>query len=175
MSNRLADNRVALLAFGLLGGLCLSAFWPHEPLAANTSDREKNFGMITVAARDISVAGVEDKQDAVFVLDYVTGRLQGAVLNGRTATFTNFYYRDVAADFDVDPAKGEPHYAIVTGISQLPSRGRITWANGVLYVGELSSGKIHAYAFPYNEVRSKQPPVQMQLIDAFPFRQPMQK
>lgn len=173
MSNRLTDNRIALLAFGLLAGLCLSAFWPHQPLSAATSDREKNFGMITVAARDIALGGVSDKQDAVFVLDYVTGRLQGAVLNSRSGTFSSFYFRDVAADFDVDPAKGDPHYAMVTGVSQLPARGRVTWANGVIYVGELSSGKIHAYAFPYNAVRGKQAPVQMTLVDGFPFRQPM--
>ncbi len=174
MSNRLTDNRIAVLAFGLLAGLCLSTFWPHQPLSAGTSDRDKNFGMITVAARDIALGGVSDKQDAVFVLDFVTGRLKGAVLNGRTGTFTNFYFRDVAADFDVDPTKGDPHYAIVAGISQLPARGRINWANGVLYIGELSSGRIHAYAFPYNATRGKQAPVQMTLVDGFPFRQPMQ-
>jgi len=175
VSHRLSDNRLVWLVFGLLAGLAVSSFWPHEPLTAATSDREKNFGMMTVAVRDIQLAGVQDKQEGVFVLDYLTGRLQGVVLNSRLGRFTHQYFRDLANDFNVDPKAGRPQYSMVTGIAQLPAQGRVTWANGIVYVGELTSGKIHAYAFPYADSRGKVPPIQMQKIDEFQFRQPLKK
>ena len=175
MSHRLSDNRLVWLVFGLLAGLAVSSFWPHEPLSAATSDREKNFGLMTVAVRDIQLAGVQDKQEGVFVLDYLTGRLQGAILNSRVGGFTHKYYRDLANDFNVDPQAGRPQYTMVTGISQLPSQGRITWASGVVYVGELTSGRIHAYAFPYADSRGRLKPVQMRKIAVFQFRQPLKR
>lgn len=173
MSNRLSDNRLLWLVCGFLAGLSVSFFWPHEPLSAHTSDREENFGMITVAVRDVAVAGVQDKQDAIFVLDYLTGRLQGAVLNSRIGKFTHSYFRDVRADFNVNP-QADPHYVMASGVSQLPAQGRITYANGVIYVGELTSGRIHAYAFPYADSRGVVPKVPLKLVDRFQFRQPMQ-
>ena len=175
MSHRLSDTRLVWLVFGLLGGLAVSSFWPHEPLSAGTSDREKNFGLMTVAVRDIQLAGVQDKQEGIFVLDYLTGRLQGAILNSRMGAFTHFYYRDLASDFNVDPKAGRPQYAMATGIAQLPAQGRITWANGIIYVGELTSGRIHAYAFPFAQARGRVPPVQIQMIDKFQFRQALKR
>lgn len=174
MATREQSHRMAWLVIGVLVGLCLSSFWPHAPVTAATSDRMENkFGLITVPVREVTVAGFQDKQEGVFVLDYVTGRLQGAVLNSRLGRFTHFYYRNLAADFEVDPT-AEPAYAMVTGTAQLPAKGRITWANGVVYVAELTSGRVHAYAFPYTDSRAKLPRVSMHLIDAFPFRQPLE-
>jgi hypothetical protein len=163
------------LVFGLLAGLAVSSFWPHEPLSAATSDREKNFGLMTVAVRDIQLAGVQDKQEGIFVLDYLTGRLQGAILNSRIGKFTHIYYRDLANDFNVDPNAGRPQYAMATGIAQLPTQGRVPWANGIVYIGELTSGRIHAYAFPYAQSRVKLPPIPIKKIDEWQFRQPLQR
>ena len=77
------NNRMVWLVVGVLAGLCISYFWPHEPVSAATSDRDTNFGLITVPVRDVTIAGVRDTMEGVFVIDYLTGRLQGAVINPR--------------------------------------------------------------------------------------------
>jgi len=161
------DGRAAYLAAGLVMGLCLAYLWPHEPALAGTSDRDERFAMTTCS---VGLANSE----AVFVLDFLTARLTGAILNSRTGKFTNFYYRDLASDFDIDPA-AEPHYAIVSGNVNLPNVGRTQLGQGAIYIGEMTSGKIICYAFPYKIQQQKIPPMQMIPMDVFPFRQALQK
>lgn len=168
MAQRSLDNRMVWLVLGVVAGLCIAYFWPHEPALAVTSDRNDKFAMVT---SEVSFAG---SVEGVFVLDFLTGKLQGAVLNNKLGKFTHAYYRSLAADFGVDPSV-EPKYAIVTGRAQLPSQGRATMATGVVYVGELSSGKVVAYGFPYNESNRPVPPVPLQPLDVFQFREPLQK
>ena len=172
MQKQNTNNRMVWLVIGVLAGLCISYFWPHEPVSAATSDRDTNFGLITVPVRDVTIAGVRDTMEGVFVIDYLTGRLQGAVINPRIGKFTSAYFRNLAADFKVDP-QANPHYTLATGTIQLAARGQATWANAILYVGELNSGMIHAYAFSYTDNRVKGAPVPLVLMDGFRFRQPM--
>ena len=106
---------------------------------AGTSDRDDKFGMLTLPVKDLQLAGVRDHLEGVFVLDFLTGQIKGAVL-GRGGKFTHYYFRNVAADFQVDPS-ATPHFAFVQGVAQLPGQGRATPATGVLYIGELTSGK----------------------------------
>ena len=172
MSKRLNDNRLAWVAMGMLGGLCLANIWPHEPAVAGTSDRAAKFGMITVPVRDVTLAGVRDTQEGVFILDYLTGRLQGAVLSNRSNKFARFYAHPLAIDFNVDPNAPAGNYCMTTGTVQLANRRGMTWANAAIYVAELTSGKCIAYGFPYNERpnRSASPLI---ILDGFAFRQPM--
>ena len=118
--------------------------------------------------------GVTDQLDGVFVLDFLTGSLKGGVLNRQHGKFTAFYFRDLAKDFKVDP-QAEPHYAFVTGTAQLTGEGGSTPASGVVYVGELTSGIIRCYAFPWRESNEPVRPVMMTPIDQFPFRAPAEK
>lgn len=171
MSRHLNESRIAWLAVGVVAGLCLSYFWPHEPALAVTNDRNSKFGMGTVAVKDLTIAGVRDTLDAVFVLDYLTGTLKGAVMNRSSGQFTNFYGRSLAQDFNVR-GKSEPHYAFVSGNVGLPSGGGTTMATGVLYVGELSSGRVIAYGFPFRETNSPLPPMNLRPMDSFQFREP---
>lgn len=165
------NTRVAWLAAGVVGGLAVAYFWPHEPAFATNADRDGQFAMVTVPV-GTSAAGISDPMDGVFVLDFLTGQLKGAVLNRQNGKFTSFYLRDLAKDFNVDPEK-EPHYAMVTGYAQLAGRGGATFASGVVYIGELSSGRIHAYAFPWKEAPRPAPVViPLALIDGFPWREP---
>jgi hypothetical protein len=150
---------------GLVAGISIATIWPHEPLSAETSDRNEKFGLITCP--------VSGETEAVFVLDYLTGRLTGAVLS-RTrnggSSFLNFYYRNLAEDFKVG-ASGEPYYAIATGRSEIPNRGGAQWGGYALYVAELTSGKVAAYAVPYQTTQAKQVPVPLVPVDYFPFRE----
>ncbi len=77
--------------------------------------------------------------DAIFVLDSVTGRLVGGAYNTQSNSFNQTFVRNVAADFGVvDKAQ----YLMVSGFANLKGSTIGQPANGVLYVGELTSGKV---------------------------------
>lgn len=152
------------LTTGLVAGICIASIWPHEPLSAATADRNEKFGLIT--------APVTVGSEAVFVIDYLTGRLTGAMLQ-RTrqgTAFVNFYYRNLAEDFKVG-ASGEPYYAISSGFAEIPNTGGSQWGRSALYVAELTSGKVGAYAIPYQITQRSLPPQPLTPIGSFPFRE----
>jgi hypothetical protein len=158
------QSRMMWLTTGLLAGLCISYFWPHEPVQAASNDRDAKFGLMTTSV-GLNVEGV-------FVLDYLTGRLSGAVIDPNTGKFSHFYAHSVATDFKVDP-KATPHYAFVGGRASLAGRGGVSPAASVIYVGELSSGMVMAYGINYKVARAgvrlrAQPFV---VLDGFPFRE----
>ena len=162
MQKQIGNSRAVWLGVGLMAGLSIAYFWPHEPAAAASNDRAAKFGMMTTTM-GLDVEGV-------FVLDYLTGRLTGAVMNTRTGKFGVMYTRVIAADFGVDP-KTTPQYAFVGGRAALSGRGA-TPASSVIYVGELNSGKVICYAMKYTIPRTKvRVPQPLIPRDAFPFRQ----
>ena len=65
-----SENRSVWLGSGALLGLVASFYWPHEQARAETVDRSDKIAMLTVNTQ----AG---ESDAVFLLDFVTGRLIG--------------------------------------------------------------------------------------------------
>jgi hypothetical protein len=158
------NSRFAFLAIGVVTGMCLTSIWPHEPAYAVTTDRDSRFAMTTCELSNLSDV------EAVFVLDFLTGQLQGGVLNPRTGQFQYTYSRNVAVDFNID-ANAEPHYAIVTGKATLPQTGRIQHAQAVVYVAELSSGRVAAYAFPYTQSGRVAAAMAMTPLDSFQFRE----
>jgi hypothetical protein len=164
MSSHRRNLKWLWLTTGLVAGISIASIWPHEPLAAATSDRNEKFGLITCP---VTVGA-----DAVFVVDYLTGRLTGALMS-RTrngAAFVNFYYRNLAEDFKVG-ASGEPYYAVASGRAEIPNRGSSQWGNSALYVAELTSGKVAGYAVPYRITQVPADPVMLIPIDHFPFRE----
>lgn len=172
MRNSMSKNRVAWLAAGLFAGLAIAYFSPHEPTYATTVDRDEQFAMITVPVGAF-VAGLNDPIDGIFVLDFLTGQLKGAVLNRQSGTFTSYYMRDLAKDFEV-PGNVTAHYCMASGYGSLPSSNNITYASGVLYVGESNSGKVIVYAFPWKDPGVGPEPVPLMPISGFPFKRPSQ-
>lgn len=163
----MSRQKLVWLGTGLILGLGVAQFWPHEPVSAATADRDEKFGMVTCPM------SFTDGTEGVFVIDYLTGQLKGGMVNPRIGKFTNFYFRNLAADFNVDP-KAQPHYVMVSGNrgQSIASSGN-TLSSGTLYVGELTSGKVVAYVFPYRELRAPAPPVQILPADVFQFREPV--
>ena len=156
MSVRRTNYKWVWLATGLVVGMSIASIWPHEPLSAATTDRNEKFGLITVPVTLVS--------EAVFVIDYLTGRLSGAMLQrtrGGTA-FVNFYYRNLS---------GEPYYAISSGFAEIPNTGGNQWGRSALYVAELTSGKVGAYAIPYQITQRTLPPQPLTPIESFPLRE----
>lgn len=177
MDKTRSKTTLLMLSAGIAFGLAVAWFWPHEPALAIATDRDTKFVLATVpvtAGVSGGVAGIPGPSsmplEAIFVLDLLTGRLQGTVINNRSRKFQHAYYRNVAADFQVDP-QAEPHYAIVGGTAQMTAGRGVTPASGVIYVGELTSGRIICYSFPYAESNRPVPPIELTPLDIFQFRE----
>ncbi len=161
---RLNHHPILVLALGIAigaGGMLLSS---PEPVKAGSAQGNDKFSMCTmpISARE---------SEAVFVLDHLTGVLRGGWLNSRSGTFSHNYLRNVAADFQVNPATPEPKYAIVSGMTNLQGAGGNQPANGVIYIGELTSGAVIAYGISMPRGNGAAGPLEIVRIGGFPFRE----
>lgn len=147
---------------GVLLGLGIAALWPQRPLTAATSDRNEKFGMCTVY--------VSEGLEAVFVLDFLTGRLTGACLGKQGNGFVQQFVADVGSDLVVRSAK--PQYAMTPGLAQIRGTAQVQPAASVIYVAELTTGKVGCYAIPFRLPNTKNPvPVKLAPLDLFTFRE----
>jgi hypothetical protein len=165
MLQKIGDKRTVWMVIGLVAGLGIATLWPHEQVKAVATDRDAQFAMTTCQV------GVIDPIEAIFVLDFLTGSLKGAVLNRTNASFTNFFFRDLPQDFGIDPKK-EAHYCMVTGLAQLATSGASPPATSVIYVGEMTTGKIICYGFQFVESAQPLAPRGLYPVAKFPFREP---
>lgn len=151
------------LLAGVVVGLGIAALWPQRPLTAATSDRNDKFGMCSVTCAE--------NLEAVFVLDFLTGRLTGACLSKQgNQGFVQSFIADVAADLGVKSAK--PQYAMVPGLAQIRALPGSQPAASVIYVAELTTGKVGCYMIPFRLPNTKNPvPIKLVSIDSFPFRE----
>lgn len=141
MQTHWLNHRFSLLACGLVMGLAVSSYWPHEPLKANATSLEK-FSLCTAPT-------LPNQSDAVFVLDSVTGRLVGAAHSMQTGGFENVWTRSVATDFGVTE-KGQ--YLMTSGFLRTQGAANGTPANSGVYVAELTSGRVGLYGFLMNNL-----------------------
>jgi hypothetical protein len=130
------------LGIGLVGGLICGGLWPDTPLHAVSTDRSETFAMAT--------GPVDEDVEAVFFLDFLTGDLRAVVLGKQGNGFTNFYHFNVLQTFGVDPSKN-PRFMMVTGMANL-RRGpvRVQPSMAVVYVAEITTGQVAAYAIPWS-------------------------
>ena len=84
MQTQWFDTRAAWLAAGVMFGVVVSMYWPHETAQATTVDRSSKVALVTCRT---SVGA----SDAIFVLDFVTGRLVGAAYNTQLGSFNQTY------------------------------------------------------------------------------------
>jgi hypothetical protein len=131
------------LTLGLLGGLVLAGLWPDTPLHAVATDRTDTFAMAT--------GPLDEEIEAVYFLDFYTGDLTAAVLSRQTGKFNAFFTYNVNADLAVDPAKN-PKYLMVTGVADMRRAytGRLAPSRSVIYVAEITTGKIAAFGIPWS-------------------------
>jgi hypothetical protein len=164
MKSRANDRQLLWLVFGVIGGLCLAYVWPHEHVLASATDRDAKFAICTV---DVGPGS----PDAVFVLDFTTGRLQGAMLSPQSQSFTNFWFANVAQDFKVGK---NGKYTMIPGNAFLNANNQGNGqavATGVIYVAEVTSGMVGCYRFGYANARERMPPSALEPVDVFPFRE----
>ncbi len=135
------------VGMGFVGGMVLSGVWPQTPLYAVATDRVDTFGMAT--------GPVDTQVEAVYFLDFLTGDLRAWVLgkqpSNRQPTWLGYFEYNVAADLGIDPQKNAK-YLMTTGMVNLRRAGgsRLQWSASVCYVAEVTSGKVGAYAIPWN-------------------------
>ncbi len=143
MFRTLTHGRFVWLGIGLVGGLILTGLWPDTPLHAVATDRCQTYAMAT--------GPVDEETEAVYFLDFLTGNLSAVVLGKQGNGFTAFFQRDVLTDLGVDPSKN-PRFMIVTGMTnQLRGMARARPSLAAVYVAEVTSGKVAAYAIPWNK------------------------
>jgi len=163
------QNWIVWLGLGALGGVMFTAFWPNTPLHAVATDHGENFAMATGA--------VDDTTEAVFLLDFLSGNLRGAVLSNQSRGFQAMYEANVLADLANSvtvlnakvrqenlarkkqgvPARPDvqvpqnPRFLMVTGNCDL-RRGaaRLRPGRSVLYVAETTTGLVLAYVIPWS-------------------------
>jgi hypothetical protein len=127
---------------GLIIGLTISGVWPHTSLHAMATDRVDTYAMAT--------GPVDEDVEALFLLDFLTGDLRALVIGKQAGGFSGFYNFNVANHLGIDPSKN-PRYMMVTGVSSIRRGGsRMQLSRCVVYVAEVTSGKVGAYAIPWN-------------------------
>lgn len=139
------QSRGAWLIVGIFAGMFVGSFlpgWPDTPLHAVATDRHENFAIATGA--------LDEDIEAVYFLDFLTGDLMGAALGIQSGKFIAFYKYNILGDFQVDVSKN-PRFLMVTGFANLVRGGaRFQPANSVIYIAELTSGKVGAYSIPWD-------------------------
>ncbi len=126
------------------------------------------YASATHSADTLAVATglVDDEVEGLYVLDYLTGELQCAVLNYRVGKFNSLFRTNVLNDLGIDPAKKRPNYLMVTGLSNF-LRGSAASRPGlsVVYVVDANTGRFAAYGLPWRrELASAGRPQQGALV-----------
>lgn len=163
------NTRMVWFTCGVLGGLMISYFWPSEVALADT-DRDAGGSKFAVVTVNTGVA----TGDAVFVLDFLTGRLFGAAINAQTGKFTQTYARNIMPDFNLSPDI-KPSFVVTSTSLFISVRGsRKQPSTNGLCVAELKTGRVIVYAFPYATDPRAQPLETLTMVDGFRFRQGVQ-
>lgn len=158
-------SKLFFIGFGLIVGIIANQFWPDEIVQGVTTDRNDQVAMLTVPT-----GSQEGDVESVFVLDFETGELTGSTINPQTGRFTRFYRRDIRADFGVRP-QAKPRYTLSAGVVPFSTTGQIPAADGVIYISELTSGQVAAYAYPYSPTDKALATLPIGLLDVYAFRE----
>ncbi|HOM18373.1 MAG TPA: hypothetical protein PK777_00165 [Thermoguttaceae bacterium] len=157
MSRVSSRFRIAWLvaAVGVLAAACI--FLPQAPLHAVATDSNPNCLIAT--------GPVDGAVEAVYVLDALTGDLKAAVVSKRQPGFQAQFARNVLTDFAIEQGK-KPSFLMVTGIADIARvPGGVRPASSLVYVVEVNSGVLCAYALPWSpEAHAADKPVAAALL-----------
>jgi hypothetical protein len=161
----------AALLGGLLSQSAKNLFGTDEhPLAAGFF-KAMNAHATATSSNDaliLCTGQIDTGIEGVFTLDQLTGELRGAVLNPAKAKFVAWYsYPSVAKDFT---AAKNPKFLMVTGLGEIRQGPSARAAHCVLYVAEVTSGRVVAYGIPWDPSKAANPQgyrATMQPLDAF--------
>jgi hypothetical protein len=146
-------------------GLAVGMLWPQTPIHAVATDRVDNCAMAT--------GPLDDDTEALFYLDFLSGELKATALSPIARKFFASFTANVIQDLGVDVSKN-PQYLMVTGNSIFRrGGGQVQPGDAVVYVAELTSGKVAAYAVPWSQayaISGRQIRAPLVLLDVYPMR-----
>lgn len=155
------SNVVSLIVGAAVGIGAFSIFAGSRALkAAPQSDRTKKFTMTVAPADQLG------ETHALFVIDFLQGQVVGGIINNQSGKYTHRYYRQLNADFGLDPNTPEPEYAIVGSRASLAGNNM---SKGIIHIAEKTSGRVIAYAFSYPN-RPTARPLPLTPLDTLQFR-----
>lgn len=138
-------NHAAMMVLGLfVGGIAVAAYHgvgQATPVQASATHGEGNFAIATGL--------IDERLEAFYFLDFLTGDLRAAAVSRRTGEFVAFFERNIQQDFGA--VGSNPKYLMVTGLADIP-RGRAATEIGqsLIYIAEATGGEVSAYALPWN-------------------------
>jgi len=162
MKNHILRSAMIFAAGTFVMGAAMT-LWPQPAMKAAVANGNDKFTMVTVPISEVG------EVEGVFVLNHLTGVITGGVLYNQTGKFGYRFLHNVAADFQTSAKTPEPKFAIVSGIVNLRDTGGIQPAFGVIYVAELSSGAVIAYAFARPNTRNVGAVMPLVKLDYFKF------
>ena len=146
MWEKLTDRRAVWLLAGLCLGLLTRGAWTETPALAVATDSDENGAIAT--------GPLDDSLEGFFYLDFTTGELKGTALSPITRKFFANFRANVAHDLGVD-LRRHPKFLLTTGSAMFrPGAGPVQPANAIVYVYELTSGKVAAYAVPWSQAQA---------------------
>jgi hypothetical protein len=153
---RPAVSSCLVLGAGLVIGWFAAGGHPTALLAGG-SDRRGESVLMTAPFATEATSKVQITNDAVYYLNYSTGRLLASLPStrqtaGASKILTEFAERDLTADFHLKPGT-DPHFLMAAGMMGSLSEG---WAP--LYVLETTTGQMAIYrVMPQFTVNSNKP------------------
>jgi hypothetical protein len=160
----LKSHPLLALVIGLVAGFAVSGLLPHTPLHATATDRVDTYAIAT--------GPVDAEGEAVYFLDYLSGDLKAMVVGCQVGKFTAGYARNILEDLGVDPAKN-PRFMMVTGTTNIRgTMGNVRPGMSILYVAEVTTGKVAAYNLPWSTAMHRAPAgiTPIRLLDVASFR-----
>ena len=138
-------NVMALLIVGACAGAVAAVLWlgglGSVNVHATATQGEDNFSIATGL--------VDNDLEGFFFLDFLTGDLRAAIVSRRTGKFSGYFEYNVTQDFGT--LAQNPKYLMVTGLAALPrGRGPAQLGRSLVYIAEVTSGQVFAYALPYS-------------------------
>ncbi len=143
-------NHAAMLVLGLFVGAVVVAAWQgvrqETPVQATATHGEGNFAIAT--------GFIDERLEAFFFLDFLTGDLRAAAVSRQNGDFVAFFEHNIAQDFGT--VGKNPKYLMVTGQADLPrGSSRLQVGQSIVYIAEAASGNVAAYALFWNETLNK--------------------
>ncbi|MCE9603677.1 MAG: hypothetical protein K8U03_02110 [Planctomycetia bacterium] len=156
------------ISAGLIVGLVIGGFLPHAPLHAVATDRQDNYAIAT--------GHVDAEIEGVFFLDMLTGDLKGAVVNPYKRGIGFTYAINVLKHLELDASKAMK-FLMVTGDMEVRPQGSMQYAQCVVYIAEVNSGRMACYVLPFNRgaLTNSNGGIELEFVPLFvgPFRQPI--
>jgi len=138
-------NQAAVWVLGVFVGVVLTA----AGLGVGQGVRVEATATHGVDNFAIATGFVDQKVEALYFLDFLTGELRAVTISRHTGQFDSLYQYNVQRDFGEEIKN--PRYLLVTGRGLLPRGSRNTQlAASLVYVAEATTGQVYAYAMPWD-------------------------